>query len=68
MPGRYWHQRYREALDKAEQSRDPVLRDIYNELADHYLKMELLVRETDSEGNAEDPAINPKPASSPRDQ
>lgn len=43
VSGRYWSERHRDALSKAEQSRDPALREIYLELADHYRAMEALV-------------------------
>lgn len=43
----YWHNRYLDALAKAEQAGDPALREIYIELANHYLTMDSLVGKTD---------------------
>jgi hypothetical protein len=54
VPGRYWNERYLDALAMAELSRDPELRNIYLELADHYLAMMSLVGESDNIGNGDD--------------
>ncbi len=50
VPLSYWHDCYLDALVKAERSRDPALREIYLELADHYRSLDALVGEV---GNAE---------------
>lgn len=53
MPVDYWHDRYLEALAKAEQSLNPTLREIYLELADHYRTMHSLVGDADNDGSGE---------------
>lgn len=53
MPVDYWHFRLLEALANAEQSRDPALRKIYLELADHYRTMHSLVGDEDMGGGGE---------------
>ena len=50
--GHYWAERYRDALAKADQTRDRGLREIYIELADHYLTMEQLVMEAEERAAA----------------
>jgi predicted protein tyrosine phosphatase len=50
--GHYWSDRHRHALAKAEQARDHGLREIYIELADHYLTMEQLVMEAEERAAA----------------
>ena len=52
MPLSYWHDRYLEALVKAERSRDPALREIYLELADHYRTLDSLVGEVEDDETA----------------
>lgn len=54
VPLTYWHDRYLEALSKAERSRDSALRDIYLELADHYYTMDVLVGGSEGDSNIGD--------------
>ena len=50
--GHYWAERHRDALAKADQTRDHGLREIYIELADHYLTMEQLMMEAEERAAA----------------
>ena len=52
VPLSYWHDCYLDALVKAERSRDPALREIYLELADHYRSLDALVGEVEDAGTA----------------
>jgi hypothetical protein len=52
VPLSYWHDRFLEALAKAERSRDPALQEIYLELADHYRTMDSLIAESEHTRNA----------------
>ena len=45
--GHYWTERHRDALATADQTRDNGLREIYIELAEHYLTMEQLMIEAE---------------------
>lgn len=53
VPGRYWNGRYLDALAKAKLTHDPELRNIYLELADHYLVMSSLVGESNPAENGD---------------
>lgn len=53
--GHYWAERHRDALAKAHQTRNHGLREIYIELADHYLTMEQLVTEAEQRAAARSP-------------